>query len=48
MYNGWVGGREGGVDGGRGWVAGGGLDPLLGSFGLAMSLRSTSHRPKHT
>ena len=30
-----------------GWEAGGGLNPLLGLFGLAMSLRSASHRPKH-
>ena len=35
------------MDGGRGWAAGGGLNPLLGLFGLAMNPRSASHRPKH-
>ena len=33
---------------GGGWAAEGGLKPLLGLFGLAMSPRSVSHRPKHT
>ena len=28
-------------------AAGGGLNPLLGLFKLAMSPRSASHRPKH-
>ena len=32
---------------GGGWAAGGGLKPSLGLLGLAMSLRSASHRPKH-
>ena len=27
------------------WAAGGGLFPLLGMFGLAMTPRSASHRP---
>ena len=43
MYKG-VGGWE---EGGGGWAAGGGLNPPLGLFGLAMSPRSASHRPKH-
>ena len=30
-----------------GWAAGGGLNPLLELFGLAMSTGSASHRPKH-
>ena len=30
-----------------GWEAGGGLNPPLGLFGLAMGLRSAIHRPKH-
>ena len=39
---------EGGRAGGKGgWEAGGGLNPLLGQFGLAMCPRSDSHRPKH-
>ena len=38
---------RGGVGGGDGWEAGGGLKLLLGLFGLAMSPRSASHRPKH-
>ena len=37
----------GGVGGGGGWAAGGRLDPLSGLFGLAMSPRSASNRPKH-
>ena len=41
---GWV---DGSADGGGGWEAGDGLNPLLGLFGLAMSLKSASHRPKH-
>ena len=41
------GGRGGGVDGGEGWAAGGKLNPLLELFGLAMSPRNASHRPKH-
>ena len=43
---GWA--KEGGVGGGSGWEAGGGLNPPLGLFGLAMGPRSASHRPKHT
>ena len=35
------------MGGGGGWDAGGGLNPPLGLFGLAMSPRSASHRPKH-
>ena len=38
---------EGGAGGGVGWEAGGRLNLLLGWFGLAMSPRSASHRPKH-
>ena len=30
------------------WAAGGELKPPLGLFGLAMSSRSASQRPKHT
>ena len=30
-----------------GWEAGGRLNHPLGPFGLAMSPRSASHRPKH-
>ena len=37
----------GGLGNGGGWVAGGVLNPLLGLFGLSMSPRSASHRPKH-
>ena len=37
----------GGVGGGGGWAAGGRLKPPLGLFGLAISSRSASHRPKH-
>ena len=40
-------GGGGGVGGGGRWEAGGGLNHLLGPFGLAMSPRSASHRPKH-
>ena len=35
----------GGVGVEEGWAAGVRLKPLLGLFGLAMSPRSTSHRP---
>ena len=35
--------RSGGGD----WAAGGGLNPPLRLFGLVMSPRSASHRPKH-
>ena len=49
-YRGWV-GRRGwggdGVGGGEGWKARGGLYPPLGLFGIAMSPRSASYRPKH-
>ena len=37
----------GGVGGGVGEEAGSRLNPSLGLFGLAMSPRSVSHRPKH-
>ena len=43
---GWVGGMGWGEWRGE-WEAGGGLSPLLGLFGLAISPRSASHRPKH-
>ena len=42
--SGWEGGKVGGE---RGWVAGGRLKLPLRLFGLAMSPRSTNHRPKH-
>ena len=47
-----VGGRGGGwegggVGGGGGWEAGGGLNRPTGLFGVAMSPRSASHRPRH-
>ena len=52
MYKG-VGGWEGGervggglVGGGGGWEAGGGLHRPTGLFGVAMSPRSASHRPR--
>ena len=35
-----------GAGGGGGWESGGRLNLLLESFGLAMGLRSVSHRPK--
>ena len=38
----------GGVSGRGGWAARGRLKPPLGLFGLAMSPRSTSHRPMQT
>ena len=44
--DGWVEGGE--VSGGVWWAAGGKLNYLLGFFGLAMSPRSASHRPKQT
>ena len=54
MYKG-VGGWEGGGVGGGGWGgwrgvgwgAGGGLHHPTGLFGVAMSPRSASHRPRH-
>ena len=36
----------GGVVGGK-WEAGGGLHRPTGPFGVAMSPRSASHRPRH-
>ena len=39
-------GGGGGVGGG-GWEAGGGLHRPTGLFGVAMSPRSASHRPRH-
>ena len=58
MYKGvggWAGGTGvGGWDGGGrvgrgwgGWEAGGGLHRPTGPFGVAMSPRSASHRPRH-
>ena len=35
------------MDGGGGWEAGGGLHRPTGLFGVAMSPRSASHRPRH-
>ena len=35
-----------GVGGGGGWKAGGGLCLPIGLFGVAMSPRTTSHRPR--
>ena len=43
-WRGWVGG---GVGGGGGWEAGGGLHCPTGLFGVAMSPRNASHRPRH-
>ena len=37
----------GGAGVGCGWEAGGGLNHPLGLFGLVMSPRRASHRPKH-
>ena len=37
---------EGGVGGGGGWEAGGGLYLPIGLFEVAMSPRSASHRPR--
>ena len=42
-----VGWEGGGVGGGGGWEAGGGLHRPTGLFGVAMSPRSASHRPRH-
>ena len=44
-WGGWV--EGGGVGGGGGWAVRGRLNPSLGLFGLTMSPRSASHRPKH-
>ena len=46
MGRGWYGWWGGWAVGGR-LSVGGGLNPLLGLFVLAMSSRSASHRPKH-
>ena len=46
MYKGVGGWEGGGVGGGGGWEAGGGLTLPLGLFGVAMSPRSTGHRPR--
>ena len=35
------------MGGGGGWEAGGGLQRPTGLFGVAMSPRSASHRPRH-
>ena len=45
MYKG-VGGWEGWGGGGGRWEAGGGLYLPIGLFGLAMSPKSASHRPR--
>ena len=42
-----MGGGWGGVGVGGGWEAGGGLHRPTGLFGVAMSPRSASHRPRH-
>ena len=47
MYKGVGGWEGGGVGGGGGWEAGGGLHLPTGLFGVAMSPRSASHRPRH-
>ena len=47
MYKGVGGWEGGGAGGGGGWEAGGGLDRPTGLFGVAMSQRSASHRPRH-
>ena len=48
MYKGVSGWEKGGVGGGGGgWAAGGELNPPLGLFGVVMSPRSASHRPKY-
>ena len=46
MYKGVGRWEGGGVGGGGGWEAGGGLYPPIGLFGVAMSPRSTSGRPR--
>ena len=46
MYKGVGGWEGGGVGGGGRWEAGGGLYLPIGLFGVAMSPRSTSHRPR--
>ena len=49
-WGGWrgrVGGGGGWVEGAGGWEAGGGLHCPTGLFGVAMSPRSASHRPRH-
>ena len=40
-----MGGRDG-VGGGGWWEAGGGLHLPIGLFGVAMSLRTTSHKSR--
>ena len=47
MYKGVGGWEGGGVGVGGGWEAGGGLHRPTGLFGVAMSPRSASHRPRH-
>ena len=42
---GWVEGM-GGVGGGDGWEAGGGLNPPTGLYGVGMCPRSVSYRPR--
>ena len=46
-WEGWVGGGGVGGRGWGGWEAGGGLHRPIGLFGVAMSTRSASHRPRH-
>ena len=45
-WRGWGEWEEGGVGGGGGWEAGGRLYLPIGLFGVAMSPRSASHRPR--
>ena len=47
MYKGVGGWEGGGVGVGGGWEAGGRLHRPTGPFGVAMSPRSASHRPRH-
>ena len=44
----WWGGwwEGGGVGGGGGWEAGGGLHLPIGLFGVSMSPRNATHRPR--
>ena len=47
VEGGGVGGGGGWVEGLGGWEAGGRLHHPIGLFGVAMSSRSASHRPRH-
>ena len=46
MYKGVGGWEGGGVGGGGGWEARGGLNPPTELFGVTMCPRSASHRPR--